>query len=61
MMPNSLALFCTRIFNSAVQFRQTIPNSDVIMLYGIDQLLELKSLKGQLQLKVLHQSIMQQS
>ena len=54
-MANSLALFCTRTFSRAVQFGQTTPNSDVIMLYDIDQLLELKSLKRQLQLKVLHQ------
>ena len=40
---------------------QTTLNSDVIMLYDIHQVLELKSQKRQLQLKFLYQNIMQQS
>ena len=60
-IPNSLALFWTRVFSRSVHFGQTTLNSDVIMLYNIYQVLELKSPKRQLQLKVLHQNIMQQS
>ena len=60
-MPNSLALFWTRVFSRPVQFGQTTLNSDVIMLYEIHQVLELKSPKRQLQLKILYQNIMQQS
>ena len=59
-MPNSLALFWTRVFSRPVQFGQTTLNSDVIMLYDILQILELKSPKRQLQLKTLHQYIKQQ-
>ena len=47
-MPNSLALFWTRVFSRPVQFGQTTLNSDVIMLYDIHQILELKSPKRQL-------------
>ena len=45
-MPNSSTLFCTRGFSCAVQFGQTTPNSDVILLYDIYQLLELKPPKN---------------
>ena len=60
-MPNSLALFWTRVFSRPVQYEQTTPNNDVIMSYNIYQVLELKSPKRQLQLKILYQNIMQQS
>ena len=40
---NSIALFWTRGFSLAVQYEQTTPKSDVIMLYNICQLSELKS------------------
>ena len=45
-MPNSSTLFCDRGCSCAVQFGQATPNSDVILLYNIYQLLKLKSPKN---------------
>ena len=61
-IPNSLALFLTRDFSRPVHFGQTILNRYAIILYyDIHQVLEIKSPKGQLQLKSLYQNIMQRS
>ena len=43
--------------NRVPNFGQTTLNSDAIMLHDIHQVLELKSLKRQLQLKILYQNL----
>ena len=48
---SSLELFRTRVFSRSVHLGQTTLNSDVMKLYNIYQLLELKSPKIQQQLK----------